>query len=150
MASKVFLLTMVLFVSLCKPDSIIQQNFKFTNNGFKWNYETEDGIKVEQEGEYLSSALTSGAILNQGRSILKKEPTSELYNKVRGSFSYVGDDNKVYKVTYYADESGFHAEGDHIPKGVRIEFDEKSKSVGYKSVSTSVPELNLELVPPNF
>lgn len=33
-----------------------------------------------------------------------------------GSYSYNGDDGKVYRVDWKADEGGFQAFGDHLPK----------------------------------
>lgn len=36
-------------------------------------------------------------------------------SRAQGGYSYMGDDGKVYTVTYTADENGFHAQGAHIP-----------------------------------
>lgn len=33
-----------------------------------------------------------------------------------GSYSYTGDDGKLYAVQWKADENGFQAFGDHLPK----------------------------------
>lgn len=35
---------------------------------------------------------------------------------VQGSYSYVGTDGRTYKITYIADENGYRASGEHIPK----------------------------------
>lgn len=61
-------------------------------------YETSDGTKKREEGQ------------------LKNVGTDDEAMAVQGTYEYVGDDGKVYRVSYTADENGFQPEGDHIPK----------------------------------
>ena len=37
---------------------------------------------------------------------------------MKGSYSYIGADGKTYQVDWYADDTGFHASGPHLPKPV--------------------------------
>ncbi|KAK3926759.1 Endocuticle structural glycoprotein ABD-4 [Frankliniella fusca] len=68
---------------------------------FELAFETGNGITVEEQGA------------------LKKNADGEFKDDVvlvkRGSFSYPGADGRLYRVTYIADETGFHASGDHLP-----------------------------------
>ena len=41
-------------------------------------------------------------------------------NEIRGSYSYTSPEGELITVNYVADETGFHAEGDHIPKAPAI------------------------------
>ncbi|XP_050551093.1 pupal cuticle protein 36a-like [Spodoptera frugiperda] len=67
-----------------------QDNF---NDGetYAYAYETENGISGEENG-----VATNGV-------------------QAQGSYSYTGDDGKVYSVRYTADENGFQPQGDHLP-----------------------------------
>jgi Insect cuticle protein len=60
-------------------------------------FETSNGIKVQEQGYNTQ----------QG-----PENSEQI---VSGSYSYIGDDGKTYKVTYKADANGFQPEGDHLP-----------------------------------
>lgn len=67
---------------------------------YKFNYETENGIKVEEIG-------TPTIQTSEGASIA-----------VRGSYSYTGPNGELITTQYIADENGFQAFGDHLPKNV--------------------------------
>ncbi|XP_052133321.1 larval cuticle protein 1-like [Frankliniella occidentalis] len=68
---------------------------------YELSYETGNGITVEEQGA------------------LKRNLDGEFKDDVvlvkRGSYSYRGADGRIYRVTYIADETGFHASGDHLP-----------------------------------
>lgn len=67
-----------------------------------FSFETEDGIQRQENGE-LKEALDE-----------ENKPHSVVV--VRGSYSYTDSEGKPQSISYYADETGFHAEGDSIPK----------------------------------
>ncbi|KAK0082398.1 hypothetical protein PV325_010491 [Microctonus aethiopoides] len=58
--------------------------------GYRFSYEQSDGQMREETAE------------------IKNEGTENEILSVVGSFSFVGLDGKTYKVTYTADENGFH------------------------------------------
>ncbi|KAJ8717021.1 hypothetical protein PYW08_005420 [Mythimna loreyi] len=62
-----------------------------TPNGYSYSFDTSNGIHADESG-----------IVDNG-------------TKAQGSYSYVGDDGKVYSVIYTADENGFRPRGDHLP-----------------------------------
>ena len=33
-----------------------------------------------------------------------------------GSYEYTGADGELYRVNWYADETGYHAEAEHLPR----------------------------------
>ena len=77
----------------------------FVNGNNQWNinrFESEDGISRQEDGE-VKEALDE-----------ENKPHSVVV--VRGSYSYPGEGGKPETINYYADETGFHAEGDSIPK----------------------------------
>ncbi|XP_018334196.1 larval cuticle protein 16/17-like [Agrilus planipennis] len=81
------------------PVEIITMESELLPDGsFHYSFEGADGTKARQEGT------------------LKYFDEKNAGEVVKGSYEYVGDDGKLYAVSYYADETGFHAEGDHIPK----------------------------------
>ncbi|CAG9564266.1 unnamed protein product [Danaus chrysippus] len=63
------------------------------NNGERYSYgfETDNGIKAEENGVAINGV------------------------QAEGGFSYVGDDGKVYSVVYTADEGGYRPMGSHLP-----------------------------------
>ncbi|XP_021932415.1 endocuticle structural glycoprotein SgAbd-2-like [Zootermopsis nevadensis] len=78
---------------------IIQYNNEVNYDGtYRYNYETGNGIVVQEQG-YLK---------NPGQKDLEAQVAT-------GSFSYTGPDGVLYTVTYTADENGFRAEGAHLP-----------------------------------
>ncbi|KAJ8717632.1 hypothetical protein PYW07_005562 [Mythimna separata] len=62
-----------------------------TPNGYSYSFDTSNGIHADESG-----------IVDNG-------------TKAQGSYSYIGDDGKVYSVIYTADENGFRPRGDHLP-----------------------------------
>ncbi|CAH0558125.1 unnamed protein product [Brassicogethes aeneus] len=74
-------------------------HYEYQNDGsgpFRFDFESSDGIKREEEGTLVHEGSDHAAVI------------------VRGSYSYVGPDGVEYKVKYTADENGFHPEGDHF------------------------------------
>ncbi|KAL4718019.1 hypothetical protein ACJJTC_011368, partial [Scirpophaga incertulas] len=74
-----------------KSAAVLHQDLDIDEHNYRYSYETENGIKAEEQGQTLEGTRTSGA------------------------YSYTGDDGQVYTVSYLADENGFRAEGAHIP-----------------------------------
>ncbi|XP_062134009.1 flexible cuticle protein 12-like [Drosophila sulfurigaster albostrigata] len=66
-------------------------------DGFKYGYETSNGISVQEEGQLQNAGSENEAI------------------SVRGQYQYTGPDNIVYQVSYVADENGFQPQGAHLP-----------------------------------
>ncbi|KAH9631901.1 hypothetical protein HF086_014373 [Spodoptera exigua] len=60
-------------------------------NGYSYSFDTSNGIHADES-----------AIIDNG-------------TKAQGSYSYIGDDGKLYSVYYTADENGFQPRGDHLP-----------------------------------
>ncbi|KAK6623213.1 hypothetical protein RUM43_009065 [Polyplax serrata] len=71
------------------------------DGSYRFGFEAGDGTKVLQEGAVKDLQDADG------------KPTKG--GVARGAYSYVGDDGQTYTVTYTADETGFHAEGAHLP-----------------------------------
>ncbi|CAH0558123.1 unnamed protein product [Brassicogethes aeneus] len=63
-----------------------------------FSYETSDGSQREEKAELKNAGSKNEAI------------------SVQGSYTYVGTDGITYKVTYIADENGYRATGEHLPK----------------------------------
>lgn len=63
------------------------------------SFETENGISVSENGEQKRYG----------------EQPEEVASLARGSYSFPYE-GVTYTVTWYADETGYHAEGDHLPK----------------------------------
>ncbi|XP_022122748.1 larval cuticle protein 1 [Pieris rapae] len=88
-----------------EPTKILRSEFNADpNGGYNFNYESEDGSSRSETGEVKEA--------------LDEENKPHQVIVVRGSFAYITQDGKTETVNYYADESGFHAEGDSIPKPV--------------------------------
>ncbi|XP_047984035.1 cuticle protein CP14.6-like [Leguminivora glycinivorella] len=67
-------------------------------DGYKYSYETSNGIKSEEQAQLNNAGTDNEAI------------------SVRGSYSYTGPDGVVYTVVYIADENGFQPQGAHLPQ----------------------------------
>lgn len=78
---------------------ICSRQFKITYNKIilLFRYQIADGTHVGEEGYFTDPKATD-------ESIVKK-----------GWYSFTAADGKVYTVTYWADKTGFHAYGDHLP-----------------------------------
>ncbi|XP_050520309.1 larval cuticle protein LCP-22-like [Daktulosphaira vitifoliae] len=81
-----------------RQPAILRQSQEASLDGtFSYGYETENGISNQAQG-YVKNAGTDAA--------------SQV---VEGSYSYTADDGSPVEVRYYADESGYHAEGNVVP-----------------------------------
>lgn len=69
-----------------------------SDGSYSYNYETGNGIHVQEEGQ-----------------IVKTENGEEDIVHVQGSFSYPNPDGKSVALSYVADEDGFQPKGDHLP-----------------------------------
>ncbi|XP_045537631.1 pupal cuticle protein 27 [Papilio machaon] len=67
---------------------ILQHNQEIDENGFRYSYETSNGIRAEEAGDASQS---------------------------QGGFAYKGDDGNVYSITFTAGEGGFRPQGAHLP-----------------------------------
>ncbi|XP_031629041.1 endocuticle structural glycoprotein SgAbd-1-like [Contarinia nasturtii] len=73
---------------------------------YRYNYESEDGTVVEQQGELKKMSIKN----DDG-----EEEETQMGESVKGSYSYKDDEGKTYSITYTADENGYRPVGDHIP-----------------------------------
>ncbi|XP_045513528.1 larval cuticle protein 1-like [Pieris brassicae] len=88
-----------------EPTKILRSEYEHkSDGGYIFNYESEDGSSRSEVGE--------------PKEVLDEENKPHQVVVVRGSFSYVDSEGKTETINYYADESGFHAEGDSVPKPV--------------------------------
>ncbi|KAJ6633496.1 Flexible cuticle protein 12 [Pseudolycoriella hygida] len=67
-------------------------------DGYKFAYETSDGVSRSEEGE------------------LKNPGTEQEAISVRGTITWIAADGVEYTLNYIADENGFQPEGAHLPK----------------------------------
>lgn len=72
---------------------------------FALSYSSANGIAATQQGA-LKPIQTENGLKN----VLVQQ----------GAYSYWGPDKKLYTVRYIADETGFHAFGDHIPQAPAV------------------------------
>lgn len=70
---------------------IVNYENVITPEGFAYSYDTSNGIHADENGTAYDGV------------------------KAQGSYSYTGDDGKVYTIVYTADENGFQPRGDHLP-----------------------------------
>ncbi|CAG9560441.1 unnamed protein product [Danaus chrysippus] len=88
-----------------EPPKILRSDFdQKADGGYHFDFETENGIIREEIGE--------------AKETVDEENKPRVVVVVRGSYSYKDVDGKVENINYYADENGFRAEGDSIPKPV--------------------------------
>ncbi|KOB72554.1 Cuticle protein [Operophtera brumata] len=81
---------------------ILRSEFNKYEKGYQFEFETENGITRSEHGE-IKEAFDED-----------KKPHSVVV--VRGTYSYKNSDGKPETINYFADETGYHAEGDSIPK----------------------------------
>ena len=69
------------------------------SNAFDCNcsFEAENGIKQEATGELRTVGEADVMVMS-------------------GSYEYTGADGELYRVNWYADETGYHAEAEHLPR----------------------------------
>ncbi|CAH1391454.1 unnamed protein product [Nezara viridula] len=79
------------------PIVAYQNDVSFDGN-YVYNYQTGNGISAQSEG----------SLKNRGQKDLEAQTA-------RGSYSYTAPDGQVFTVNWYADETGYHAEGAHLP-----------------------------------
>ena len=97
-------LAALIAVALAAPvdDSNVATILRYDNDnvgveGFKYGFETSDGISHDEQGELVDVGTENEAI------------------EVRGQFSYPGPDGVTYTVTYTAGKAGFVPSGEHLP-----------------------------------
>ncbi|XP_051175671.1 larval cuticle protein 65Ag1-like [Leptopilina boulardi] len=90
------------FVAPAASEIVLVNERLHENNGlegYQYSYELSDGQKKEETAELINAGSEEEAIA------------------VRGSYQWVDPaTGQEYKVTYVADENGFRAEGDHLPR----------------------------------
>ncbi|XP_021190321.3 cuticle protein 3 [Helicoverpa armigera] len=74
-----------------KNARIIALDSDVKEDSFRYNYETENGIKAEEQGHEADGI------------------------EAQGGFQYTGDDGQVYSISYAAGQGGFQPQGAHIP-----------------------------------
>nr|ATD87260.1 cuticular protein 12 [Antheraea pernyi] len=88
-----------------EPVKIIRSAFEQQPEGsYQFGFETEDGVVRDETGEL--------------KEVLDEEKKPHAVVVVRGSYAYTDNDGKRETINYFADETGYHAEGDSIPKPV--------------------------------
>uniref|UniRef100_A0A2A4J2Z2 Uncharacterized protein n=1 Tax=Heliothis virescens TaxID=7102 RepID=A0A2A4J2Z2_HELVI len=89
-----------------EPVKIVRSNFdQQPEGGYQFAFEAENGIVRQEAGEV--------------KEVLDEENKPHKVVVVRGSYVYPDVNGKPETVSYYADESGYHAEGESIPKPAR-------------------------------
>lgn len=67
------------------------------DGSYTYNYQTGNGIQAQEQGQLFNIAKNEDAI------------------RVQGSFSYTDDNGNPISLSYSADETGFHPQGEHLP-----------------------------------
>ncbi|KAJ2946990.1 hypothetical protein O0L34_g16335 [Tuta absoluta] len=81
---------------------IVRSDFDQTpEGGYVFAFESSDGISRQETGEV--------------KLVNDEENKPQQVVVVKGSYSYKDETGKPVSVNYYADETGYHAEGDSIP-----------------------------------
>jgi len=100
---------------------------------------------TDHKGNYRLEVETSNGIRRQVQGQLKDvgSPEGPVVAK-SGSYSYPGDDGKMYTVNWTADENGFHATGDHLPTPPPIP-EEIRKSLEVPRIPEHQPDFKPEM-----
>ncbi|XP_045765076.1 larval cuticle protein 1-like [Maniola jurtina] len=86
-----------------EPPKILRSESSQTpEGGYVFGFETENGIARSETGEV--------------KQVVDAENKPQNVVVVRGSYTYKDNEGNVETVNYFADETGFHAEGPSIPQ----------------------------------
>ncbi|XP_050674668.1 cuticle protein 3-like [Leptidea sinapis] len=77
--------------SLDKNARILAYDADVKEDSYRWSYETENGIKAEEQGREADGI------------------------EAQGGYQYTGDDGQVYAVRYVANQGGFQPQAAHFP-----------------------------------
>ncbi|KAK9869775.1 hypothetical protein WA026_003507 [Henosepilachna vigintioctopunctata] len=89
-------------------------NTRYSNNqGQVTILEHENNIG---DGNYNFAFKTSDGSHREEKAELKNHGSKDETMVVQGSYTFVATDGNTYTVNYIADENGYRASGDHIPK----------------------------------
>ncbi|XP_026729274.1 larval cuticle protein 1-like [Trichoplusia ni] len=90
-------------VDVPEPVKITESKFvQETEGSYTYDFKSEDGISRQETGTV--------------KEVIDAENKPQKVIVVRGSYTYYNEEGKPVTITYYADETGFHAEGEVIPK----------------------------------
>ncbi|CAB3221369.1 unnamed protein product [Arctia plantaginis] len=106
MKSVIFVALVVVAVAVAaptEPTKIVRSEFdQSPEGGYNLYFETDDGTIRQEKG-----------LVKQ---VLDEDKKSRDVIVVSGSYSYINDQGKQELINYQADEEGFKAQGDSIPK----------------------------------
>ncbi|XP_040581978.1 endocuticle structural glycoprotein SgAbd-8-like [Lepeophtheirus salmonis] len=80
------------------------------SSNFDHAFESENGIRQQAVGKTKVVGETEVVVM-------------------KGSYEYVGPNGQTYVVEWYADETGYHPSGPHLPKDVPIPYPEIANAV---------------------
>ncbi|XP_058814739.1 larval cuticle protein 65Ag1-like [Topomyia yanbarensis] len=90
---------------------IVNQSSDIQPDGsFNYAYETNNGIKVEDQGTIKQIRVPKAD--ENGRSIGEEVVQVSVQT---GSFQFTAPDGQIYTLRYIADENGFQPQADHLP-----------------------------------
>ncbi|KAH9627615.1 hypothetical protein HF086_010767 [Spodoptera exigua] len=85
-----------------EPPKILSYFFDQKPEGYIFKFETDDGTKREETGVV--------------REALDEDNKLQKVVVVSGSYTFRNKDGELDTINYFADESGYHADGQSIPK----------------------------------